>query len=120
MSSLRASARTAGVALDAVRERGRRGGRFGEHFLADLDFADDGAGVCIVTAFECDERRADVRDVMDVAVEARDAAGVGGGNVDDRLGGLDRQQRLVELDLVAGLDVPFDDFRFLQAFAEIG
>ncbi|MNN79614.1 hypothetical protein D3C81_1962730 [compost metagenome] len=37
-----------------------------------------------------------------------------------RLGGLHRDQRLVGLHPLAGLDVPLTDLRFLQAFAEVG
>ena len=61
-----------------------------------------------------------MHELADLAVQLRDAAVVGGGDVHDRLGGLDRDQRLVGGDLVARLDVPFDDLGFLQSFAQVG
>jgi hypothetical protein len=48
------------------------------------------------------------------------AALEGRGHLDDRLVGLDRDHRLVGGEGVAGLDVPLDDGRLLEAFAEIG
>ena len=69
--------------------------------------------------FERDERRADVRDVSGVAVEPRDFAVVRRGDVDDCLGRLHRNHRLIGLHRVAGFHVPLHDFGFLQAFSEI-
>src|SRR5690606_9756757 len=45
---------------------------------------------------------------------------VGRGNVDDGLGGLHRHQQLVGLDLLPRRHLPFNDFRLLQAFAQVG
>ena len=42
------------------------------------------------------------------------------GDFHHRLFGLDRDQRLIDDDVVALGDVPGDDLRLLQAFAEIG
>ncbi|MNY62239.1 hypothetical protein D3C86_1990220 [compost metagenome] len=61
-----------------------------------------------------------MKDVALGAVGLQHHAVVGRRNVDDGLGGFHRDQQLVGLDAVAGLDVPFDDFRLLQAFAEVG
>ena len=43
----------------------------------------------------------------------------GDGHFDDRLRGLDSQHRLVDRDRVADVDVPTDDFRLGETFAEI-
>ncbi len=106
------------AAVGGGRERGRR---FGAHLLADLHLADHGAGVgSLGAALEAGERGAHMHQLAGLAVQFRDAAVVGGGDVHDRLGGLDRDQRLVGGDLVARLDVPFDDLGFLQSFAQVG
>ncbi len=44
----------------------------------------------------------------------------GDGQVDDRLRGLDLGDHLVELDAVAGRDLPGDDLRLGETLAEIG
>ena len=52
--------------------------------------------------------------------QARDLAGKRRGHVDDGFRRFHRNQRFVQSDRVADLDVPFDDFRFLQALAQVG
>ena len=69
-------------------ERGGGGWRIGDDFLADFHFADDGSGV-IVAAVKSDQRLADMRHVVLVAVQLQYLARVRRGNVDDGLGGLD-------------------------------
>ena len=54
------------------------------------------------------------------AGQARDLAGKRRGHVDDGFRRFHRNQRFVQSDRVADLDVPFDDFRIGQALAEIG
>jgi hypothetical protein len=88
--------------------------------LPDFHFADYRAAVGVVTAFECDQRLSDTRYIALDTVEFHHFASVWRGYVDDGLGGFDRCQRLVDTDRIASLDVPRDDFGFLQAFAEIG
>src|SRR3954453_1126812 len=50
----------------------------------------------------------------------RDAAALRRGHLDDGLVRLDRDERLIRHDVIALVDVPGDDFRFLQAFPEVG
>ena len=53
-------------------------------------------------------------------VQLGDAPGLRRGDLDHRLLGLDRDQRLVGDDAIADADVPGDDLRLLQTFAEVG
>ena len=105
--------------LDAVGQRCRRGRRVGNHAFADLDLADNTAGIGIISAFKAHQRRADMGDVVFVTEQTQNFPRVGRGNIDDRLGRFDRHQRLVLHDRIAGLDVPVHDFGVLQAFAEV-
>jgi hypothetical protein len=49
----------------------------------------------------------------------RNAAALRRGDLDDGLVGLDRHQRLVDDDVIALVDMPGDDLRFFETFAEI-
>ncbi len=69
--------------------------------------------------FEVSQRRAGFDDVTDAAVQFLHGAGERRRHVDDGLRGFHRHQRGVELDGVAFLDVPLDDGRVGQAFAEV-
>jgi hypothetical protein len=73
-----------------------------------------GAGV------DVDQRRVGGEDRAVGRVDLRNPAGVGRRHLDDRLGGLDRQHRLVHLHEVALGHEPADDLRLRQALAEIG
>ncbi len=100
-----------------------------QFFVTRRHLADDGAGVRRFllrrrrprarSQLELDERRAGCDDFARLAVQGLDAAGVRGGHLDDGLGRFQRHHRLVDLDRVADVDVPANDFRFRQAFTEI-
>ena len=47
-------------------------------------------------------------------------AALGRGDIDHRLVGLDRDQRVARLDRIARLDLPGDDFGVVQPFAQVG
>ena len=47
-------------------------------------------------------------------------ARLGRGDLDDRLVGLDRHERLIGDDVVADADVPRDDLGFLEALTDVG
>jgi hypothetical protein len=81
---------------------------------------DHRAGIVGLGGVELDDRIAGVQDVAALAVQARDPACLGAGDVHDGLGGLDRDQRLIGLDLCAGLDMPCDDLGLGQPLTEIG
>lgn len=89
--------------------------------MPDLHLPDHGARIRFTAArpFERDQRRAQMHDVARLAEQPGDAAGLRRRDLDDGLGGLDRDQRLIGLDGVAGLHVPLHDLRLLQPFAEI-
>ncbi len=84
--------------------------------------ADDGAAILLLrrAIVELGELLADGDDVAGLAVQRRDAARIGRGHFDHGLVGFDRDERLIDDDVVADGDVPVDDLDFVQAFAEIG
>ena len=82
--------------------------------------ADDGAGVGVGAVLEVDQRRTHLDALAGLGEQARDASGSRRRHLDHRLFGLDRDQRLVGDDMIAFGDVPGDDLRLLQPFAEIG
>lgn len=86
---------------------------------AALQAPHHGTGVRLL-ALEAHQRFADVEDVALGAEQLAHHPIVGRGDVHQRLGGFHRDQALVGAHAVAGLDVPFDDFRFLQALAQVG
>ncbi len=86
---------------------------------AALQAPHHGTGVRLL-ALEAHQRFADVEDVALGAEQLAHHPVVGRGDVHQRLGGFHRDQALVGAHAVAGLDVPFDDFRFLQALAQVG
>src|SRR5439155_2710636 len=90
------------------------------HTTAHGHVTDDGSGVGVLRALETHQRRAYVDDILRLAEELLDASGLRRWNLDDRLVGLHRDERLVDTDFVALLDMPLDDLRLLHAFAEIG
>ena len=87
--------------------------------LARGHVADHRASV-LARPLEADERRAEVHDVARASEELLDLARPRRGNLDHRLRGLDGDERLVGLDVVAGGDVPLDDLGLLQSFAQVG
>ena len=86
---------------------------------AALQAPHHGTGVRLL-ALEAHQRFADVEDVALGAEQLAHHPIVGRRDVHQRLGGFHRDQALVGAHAVAGLDVPFDDFRFLQALAQVG
>lgn len=58
--------------------------------------------------------------VTGVRMEADDASGVRAGEFDDGLRGLDLDDHLIDVDLIADLDLPGDQLRLGEAFAEVG
>src|SRR5690606_35793361 len=107
----------------------RRGRRVARDLGAGLDAADDRARVArgarrarrvgVAGVDELDERVADLKDVAGLDEQAADPSGSWARDLDDGLLGLDRKERLVDVDVVVLADVPRADFRFLEAFAEI-
>ncbi|MGY3526390.1 hypothetical protein ACVWWS_005227 [Pseudomonas chlororaphis] len=85
---------------------------------ATFEAPDHGAGIRL--AFVAEQGFADMQDVARRAIGFRHHAVIGRGNVHQGLGGFHRHQQLIGLDRIAGPDVPFDNLRFLQAFAQIG
>ena len=71
-------------------------------------------------ALETDERRADVNYIANLGEQALDSPRDGRGYFDESLGCLDRDQRLVDGDVLPQLHTPFHEFRLLQALAEVG
>jgi hypothetical protein len=69
---------------------------------------------------EIGERVADAHDGAGLRVQLGDRAGIGRRHLDDGLVGFDRDKRLIDDDMIAGRDMPGDDFGFAQSFAEIG
>ena len=69
---------------------------------------------------EGDEHRADLDDVARLRVQGRHGTGEGRGQLDDRLGGLDLGDRLVQGDGVALGDEPLDELGLGKSFAEVG
>ena len=80
----------------------------------------DGPRIGVGFTLEPHERRTDMHDIVRIAEALFDASRLRRRNIDDRLVGLDGDERLVGLHFIAFLDVPFDDLGFLHAFAEIG
>ena len=72
------------------------------------------------TDVERDEWLVDFQDVADVAVKGGDGSRVGARQFHRRLGGLDVDQRLVQDDDVADLDLPRHDLGFGQSFTDVG
>ena len=58
--------------------------------------------------------------VPGVCVKADDLPGVRAGELDDGLRGLDLDDHLIDVDLVSDLDLPRDQLRLGEAFAEVG
>jgi hypothetical protein len=69
---------------------------------------------------ELDKRRANLDALADLRQQPADMTRLRRRDLDHRLLGFDRYQRLVDDDVVALSHVPADDFGFLQTFAEIG
>ena len=90
--------------------------------IQDRHRTDDGAAILLLgcAIVEFGELLADRDDVAGLAVQRRDAARIGRRDFHHRLVGFDRDERLIDHDVVADGDVPVDDFDFVQAFAEIG
>ena len=61
-----------------------------------------------------------LHDVTDLAVQGHDGSRVGARQFDDRLRGLDGDQGLIERDDVADGDLPVDDLRLDESFADVG
>ena len=75
--------------------------------------------VFLARAIEPDQRRSDVDNFANLGEQPLDTRRVGRRNLDHRLRGLHRQQRIVDRHGLAGLHAPFDDFGFLQSLAEV-
>ena len=103
---------------------------FRDQVLVGFHFADHGTAVarlreCLVfgsgsTVFEAEQRFTGFDHVALAAEQFLDPAGARRRHVDDCLGGFHRDQGLAGFDLVAGSNVPFDDFGVRQPLAEIG
>ena len=115
----RANARTAGAAAALGNGAGAAGiGGAGRGWSASSPTT---VPVSAWSAFlEFDERRTDLDPLAGIDEQARDAARLRRWHFDDRLFGLDRDERLVGDDMIAFGDMPGDDLGFLQSFAEIG
>ncbi|MNF82727.1 hypothetical protein D3C84_650380 [compost metagenome] len=85
---------------------------------AAFQTTDHGAGIGLALVGQ--QRLADMQDVAFGAEGLGHHTVVGRGDIDDGLGGFHRDQQLVGLDRLAGLDVPLDDLGLLQAFAQVG
>ena len=98
------------------------GGRFPQDLAPRGDLTDYRAGIGGRRPFgiELDNRIAGVQDVAGLTVEAQDAPALRARDVHDGLGGLDRDQRLIGLDLVTRLDVPLYDLGLGEPLTEIG
>ena len=77
------------------------------------------AGAVVPLNLEGDDRLADLDHGAGLFVQGRDHAGERRGQLDDGLGGLHLGDDLVEGDGVPYRDLPGDDFRFRQSFAEV-
>ena len=84
------------------------------------EFTHDRAGVHLHTFGKFDQRSADLHKIAFAAEQAGDAAALRGRHLDNGLVGLDRNERLVDDDVIALIHMPADDLRFLEAFAKIG
>ena len=93
---------------------------FGDDTASHRHVAHDGSGIGVFRALEAHQWRPYVHDVVRLAVELFDAPGLRRRNLDDRLVGFHRHERLVDTYFVALLDMPLDNLRLLHAFAEIG
>src|SRR5207248_9445803 len=106
--------RARGRWLGRPRLRGRMG------LLPGLKFADHRAGVSLGAFGKLDQRGSHLDQVAFGAEQTRDAAALRRGYLDYGLVGLDRKQRLVDHDVIAFVDVPTNDLRLFEAFAEVG
>ncbi len=119
--SSRAKARAAGAAF-TVAALGAVAGSFagaGESGCP-RQLADHGADIRMNTFLEFDQRGTHLDAIADLAQKARDAPRLGRGDLHHRFLGLHRDQRLIRHHVIALGDVPGNDLRFLQAFAEVG
>jgi hypothetical protein len=85
-----------------------------------LQFADNGSKVRVRARFEFHEGRTNLDPLALPGNKPRDMARLRRGNFDDGLFGLDRDQRLVDDNVIAFGDMPLHDFSFLKPFAEVG
>ena len=93
---------------------------FGDDSASHRHVAHDGSGIGVLRALETHQRSAYVHDIVRLTEELLDAPGLRRWDLDDRLVGFHRDERLVDTDFVALLDMPLDDLRLLHAFTEIG
>src|SRR6185503_19243909 len=122
------------IDVQALRERahGRRRTNAGGHRRAvarrdsvahgrgvGVQAADDRAGfrTLVGAVGELDERAADGQQIAGLRQQALDLAGARAWYLDERLLGLDGEERLVDGDVVVLADVPRRHFRLLQTFA---
>src|SRR5439155_22036632 len=87
--------------------------------FAGAELADDCTGVLLGPLGKLDERRADLHDISLVAKQVRDASARRRRYFDDRLVGLDGNERLIGDDVIAFVDVPSDDLRVFKTFSKI-
>src|SRR5262249_44354000 len=106
--------------LQGARRCRRRRLGFARRLFLLAELADDGARVLALPVLgKFDEGRADFDQIALGPEQARDAAAPGGGDLDHRLVGFDRHERLIDHHAIALVDVPGDDFRLFESFAEI-
>ena len=119
-SSLRASARTAGSTCRVRARAGSAGASAcGRRFSSRPSSPTTVPVSCFRTFGKLDQGRAHLDEIALGAEQARDAAAPRRRDLDHGLVGLDRHQRLIDDDVIALVDVPGDDLRLFEAFAEI-
>ncbi len=75
--------------------------------------------LCFVFADNYCDHLTNVHDLVHLAARLHKLAGLRHGNIGHNLVGLDLQQRLAFLDLVTGFVIPFQDFSFVDSFADV-
>ncbi|MNE76280.1 hypothetical protein D3C80_1725090 [compost metagenome] len=76
-------------------------------------------GAIVFAPFKLHQRRADMEYVPLLAAESGDHPRHRRGHIHQRLGGLHRQQHLIDTHGIAGTHLPFDDLGLGQSFAQI-
>ena len=92
----------------------------GSHLGRFFQLAYNAAGIGMDALLEFHQRRADLEPLADLGQQLADMTGIRRWHLDHSLISFYCDQRLIGHHMIALGDMPGDDFRLLQAFAQIG